>query len=200
MHRIIKIHIDNWIILLGSAEANKHLGFEKILCLPQDLEKLAASLTQKGRNVFIETADASKFILDSSHTMKYSVACGGLVKNNAEEILFIFRRKKWDLPKGKLDKGETLAACALREVQEETGAKNLSMLDFRTETFHLFYNNEKFILKHTYWYNMLSTDTDFTPQLEEEIEAVCWIKPAEIGKCLENSFKSIEEVILHHHI
>src|SRR5215831_9033385 len=54
-------------------------------------------------------------------------AGGGLVRNDKGEVLFMFRRNKWDLPKGKLDHGETLEACALREVQEETGLKELSL-------------------------------------------------------------------------
>ena len=54
-------------------------------------------------------------------------AAGGLVLNENKELLFIFRRGKWDLPKGKLDEGETIEQCAIREVAEETGVKNISL-------------------------------------------------------------------------
>src|SRR5687768_2564827 len=48
------------------------------------------------------------------------LAAGGLVQNEKEELLMIYRKGKWDLPKGKLDKNEKLEDCALREVMEET--------------------------------------------------------------------------------
>ena len=57
-------------------------------------------------------------------------AGGGLVKNEKGEVLFMFRKGKWDLPKGKLDPGETMDACAVREVMEETGVSGLSIVNF----------------------------------------------------------------------
>ncbi len=54
-------------------------------------------------------------------------AAGGLVENEKGEVLLIFRRGKWDLPKGKLDPGETIEQCAVREVEEETGLKNIEL-------------------------------------------------------------------------
>src|SRR5438034_5163464 len=47
------------------------------------------------------------------------VAAGGIVKNENAEVLMIFRRGRWDFPKGKLDRGEKLEDCAVREVEEE---------------------------------------------------------------------------------
>src|SRR5438046_1555734 len=43
---------------------------------------------------------------------------GGLVINEKDEVLMIFRRGKWDLPKGKIDQGESIEQCAVREVKE----------------------------------------------------------------------------------
>ena len=65
------------------------------------------------------------------------VAAGGLVQNEKKEILLIFRRGKWDLPKGKLDKGEKLEVCAIREVEEETGLQKVRYLQLYR---HSYYN------------------------------------------------------------
>ncbi len=195
MHRKINIHIDNWVILLGNAVHNIETNYKKIICDASEFEQVIEQVVNQGINIFIETTDASKFILDASQAIKYSVACGGYVQNAQLEILFIYRRQKWDLPKGKLDKGETLAQCAIREVQEETGAQDITLGNLRNETFHVFKPNEKYILKHTYWYNMQCSDATFTPQAEEDIEIVKWVNAIDVAMCLQNSFKSIEEVV-----
>ena len=43
---------------------------------------------------------------------KKIIAGGGIVENEERKILFQFRRGKWDLPKGKLEEGETIENCA----------------------------------------------------------------------------------------
>ena len=84
-------------------------------------------------------------------TFKTVKAGGGLVKNPKGEFLLIFRRGKWDLPKGKLDAGETIEVCALREVQEETGVSGLKIVKKLPKTYHLFVNsNNEIILKKCY--------------------------------------------------
>ena len=79
-------------------------------------------------------------------------AAGGLVYNHKQEILFIYRNSKWDLPKGGIEKGETKEEAAIREVEEETGVQNLEIRDFITKTYHVFKRNGEFKLKITYWY------------------------------------------------
>ena len=104
-------------------------------------------------------------------------AGGGLVKNSKGEFLLIFRRGKWDLPKGKLDTGETLEMCALREVQEETGVSDLKIVKEIPKTYHLFANsNKEIILKKCYWFEMETADeSPLKPQLEEEISEAVWL-------------------------
>ena len=92
-----------------------------------------------------------------------------------DETLFIYRRNKWDLPKGKNDKGETIDQTALREVKEETGITDLKIIDFRTITYHIFKKNNEYCLKETTWYNMVSNfDGEFIPELKEDITKVVW--------------------------
>ena len=68
------------------------------------------------------------------------VAAGGLVWNEKNELLMIFRQGKWDLPKGKLDDGETIEECAVREVVEETGLKEVKLGGFIGITQHEYYD------------------------------------------------------------
>ncbi len=124
---------------------------------------------------------------------------GGLIKNEKNEYLFIFRRKKWDLPKGKLDEGETIEQCALREVTEETGLQNVKLSSFITHTWHSYSERGKRILKQGSWYNMSASSTEkLTPQSEEDIEEITWLPKAEWAFVLQNTFASIKDVLQSH--
>src|SRR5690606_14096302 len=72
----------------------------------------------------------------------YLEAAGGIVKNKNNEILFIHRLDKWDLPKGKVEAGETTESAALREVEEECGINNLKLLGFLTQTYHIYFQDD----------------------------------------------------------
>lgn len=103
-------------------------------------------------------------------------AAGGVVMNKDGNALVIFRRGKWDLPKGKVDPGETWPEAALREVMEETGLTGPSLDDFITTTYHSYKDGAgKRILKPTYWYKMRSKIEKLTPQSEEGIEQAEWL-------------------------
>ena len=84
------------------------------------------------------------------------IAAGGKVINQNSEILFIYRNKKWDLPKGKAEKNENISQTALREVIEETGIKNLTIVKPLEKTYHIFKKGSKHFLKSTYWFEMTS--------------------------------------------
>lgn len=123
------------------------------------------------------------------------IAAGGVVHNPKGEILFIHRNGKWDLAKGKLDKGEKVEDAAVREVEEETGIKKLVIEKLLYKTYHIFKRNGKFKLKETYWYTMKSSYTGkFTPQLDEGITEVCWKNEAEIEEALKNSYSNIKKL------
>ncbi|HEY4875524.1 MAG TPA: NUDIX hydrolase, partial [Puia sp.] len=123
-------------------------------------------------------------------------AGGGLVKNEKDELLFIFRRGKWDLPKGKLDKGETIEQCAVREVEEETGLKNIKLKSPLTTTFHTYDENGKHCLKESHWFNMQTkSGQELIPQLEEQITKLQWITENKISSLLNNTYPSIVDVL-----
>ncbi|MBV9986191.1 MAG: NUDIX domain-containing protein, partial [Chitinophagaceae bacterium] len=100
------------------------------------------------------------------------VAAGGLVQNENGELLMIYRRGKWDLPKGKLDKGESIEACALREVTEETGVRNLQLGALIDIGYHEYFDKylQQEVIKETHWFRMSATGTQhLVPQTEEDI-------------------------------
>lgn len=123
-------------------------------------------------------------------------AAGGLVVNERKEILMIFRRGKWDLPKGKLDKGETLADCAVREVEEETGLQKIKLISPLIITYHTYHEGTKFILKESHWYNMkVSGEQKLIPQTEEDIHEIKWVTTKEAEKLFPECFPSVIDVI-----
>tara|TARA_B110000240_G_scaffold166777_1_gene188237 strand:+ start:1830 stop:2300 length:471 start_codon:yes stop_codon:yes gene_type:complete len=123
-------------------------------------------------------------------------AAGGVVYNNKNQLLMIFRNNKWDLPKGKLEQNENIKECAIREVKEECGVSGLSIVNVLKDTYHTYEINGKKILKRTYWFAMR---TDFkgilVPQTDEGITEVVWVDNEQIGKKLHNSFGNIKEII-----
>ena len=119
-------------------------------------------------------------------------AAGGKVINQNSEILFIYRNKKWDLPKGKAEKNENISQTALREVIEETGIKNLTIVKPLEKTYHIFKKGSKHFLKSTYWFEMTSDyDGKFKPQKKEGISRVEWIDKETIGSILPKSYANI---------
>lgn len=123
-------------------------------------------------------------------------AAGGLVENEKEEVLLIFRRGKWDLPKGKLDKGETIEQCAIREVEEETGLKNIELKKSLIITYHTYNEFGKHILKDSHWYKMkVKGKQHIVPQTEEDISELKWVKKSELKNYFNNIFPSVKDVL-----
>ena len=124
------------------------------------------------------------------------IAAGGKVINNKSEILFIYRNKKWDLPKGKAEKNENISQTALREVEEETGIKNLSIIKPLDKTYHIFKRGKTNYLKTTYWFEMKSDyNGKFKPQKKEGITRVEWIGVENLSSILPKSYANIRLLI-----
>ena len=122
-----------------------------------------------------------------------TVAAGGVVTNAEGKVMFIYRNDKWDLPKGKIEKGETIKECAIREVMEETGVKGIRVENFLKTTYHIHKDKGAHTLKEVHWFAMR---TDYTgklkPQKKEGIEKVKWKGPKKIQKALQNSYINIK--------
>jgi 8-oxo-dGTP pyrophosphatase MutT (NUDIX family) len=111
---------------------------------------------------------------DFNKIYKPITAAGGVVYNPEGKVLLIHRRGSWDLPKGKMDDGETPAETAVREVKEETGLTQITLGTHLLDTWHTYEQNDKRILKTTHWYKMQTTDNQLVPQAEEDIEQAIW--------------------------
>lgn len=127
-------------------------------------------------------------------------AAGGVIKRN-NRLLFIFRNGKWDLPKGKIDKGETVEEAALREVEEECSIRGHRIVRTLAPTYHLYRSPYKkslgqWILKKTYWFEMAyDGDEKGVPQTDEGITEVRWLAPSELSEVLANTYGNLKAMI-----
>lgn len=128
-------------------------------------------------------------------------AAGGLVQGSDQSLLFIRRLGVWDLPKGKIDKGETPEIAAIREVEEECGVKGLKIIRQLDSTYHIYRSPflkfpDNLVLKETKWF-LMSCDDDQTlvPQSEENIEEVRWFAVNELDTVMENTYLSLREFL-----
>ncbi|PRX45784.1 NUDIX hydrolase [Salegentibacter salegens] len=125
--------------------------------------------------------------------LRVVTAAGGMVLNDKDEILFIYRKKRWDLPKGKTEKNETIEASAIREVEEETGVEGLKVTKFLQKTYHIFKRKGRYRLKVTHWYEMrTSYDGELRPETKEGIEKAKWKDLKKSQKALQKSYANIK--------
>lgn len=122
-------------------------------------------------------------------------AAGGLVANPDQEYLFIFRKGKWDLPKGKLDEGEKTKVAAVREVEEECGIKVGSLSEKLTNTWHVYEERGQVIFKKTSWYHMEAPKQKLIPQLEEDITDARWMSKDDFESIQKNTYPTISNII-----
>jgi 8-oxo-dGTP pyrophosphatase MutT (NUDIX family) len=123
-------------------------------------------------------------------------AAGGVVENGKNELLFIYRLGKWDLPKGKLEVNESIRECAVREVEEECNISQLSIVHELPNTYHCYPFKGAWVFKTTYWYKMATRYTGkLSPQTEEGIETVEWLSKHSLSKVNDNTYLSIKEVL-----
>ncbi len=177
------VHHDDAVFI---DELNSHTV--KSMIHEMQLEKIHAGV------FFHDDLDALKKAFYKKFTIIQ--AGGGLVLNEKNEILLIFRKGKWDLPKGKLDNGETISACAIREVEEETGLKNVKLIEPLIITYHTYHEGSRFILKESHWYTMkVSGNQTLTPQTEEDILEVKWITKEEAKQYFLECYPSVVDVL-----
>lgn len=125
-------------------------------------------------------------------------AAGGLVFNEKNELLMIFRRGKWDLPKGKADEDESPEITAIREVQEETGIRKITLHHFTGTTFHEYFDTyqQEQVIKETAWFAMRASSFEkLIPQTEEDIFEIKWISMDDLETYLENTYENIKQII-----
>lgn len=168
---------------------------------PDKIDQLVSALLQDPEDgklcyYYADSQLLAKFISHFQQNLYFIEAAGGLIKKG-DKYLFIYRLGKWDLPKGKLDKGEGIREAAIRECEEECGIDELKIEHALSPTFHVYKYKSKLALKRTHWFFMSSTSTKvLKPQLEENIEEVKWFGMDEINSIVKkNSYYTILDVI-----
>ncbi|RDI13109.1 NUDIX hydrolase [Flavobacterium sp. AG291] len=183
---------DKPLFLTNTVE--KETDFRLFLLESVDIEQLIVNMfNNKVKKAFLYHPDEKETLKKLKEKIPVAKAGGGLVYNKKGEVLFILRNGKWDLPKGGIEKGEDIEDTAVREVEEETGVKNLKITNKLQKTYHIFKRNGTYRLKITHWYEM---KTDYTGklfgQLEEGIEKVAWLNADQIKEALTNSYENIK--------
>ena len=188
-----KVFVNDIPIILST---ERDLG-EKYLSFPLKEVKLKRIIKKinKGKLLYVNLYHDKKEKLLKHLFKKLPVvtAGGGMVLNSSNEVLFIFRNGRWDLPKGKVEKNESIEAGALREVEEETGVKNLKISKFLQTTYHIFQRKGRYRLKVTYWYEMTTDYTgELIPEEKEGIKKVKWKNMEKAQKALKKSYANIQ--------
>ncbi len=187
-----KVFINDKLIILTD-QILKEDGYKFFLLKTVDLDFVITKLVKSDlESAYLYHPNKSKLLSLFKQKIKCIKAGGGLVVNDSSQILFIERNNKWDLPKGHQEKGEDIENTSVREVEEETGVKNLKIDKFLQETYHIYKNKGRYCLKITHWY-LMSTNFSgkLNPQSNEGITQAVW-KTAEHAKlAMNNSYSNI---------
>ncbi len=198
-----KLKVENYDTLIDGSSGIIHTKLRaRVLiydALPDSIDSLLKIMTEKKLkktySVTFTLKNKKEVIKHLKKKFKLIKAAGGIVQNRENKILFIYRLGKWDLPKGKKDKGEKIKNCAVREVEEETNTK-VKIEKKTCTTWHTYTRYKKFILKKTVWYKMKCIDdSKMKGQKKEKIEKVRWMENKIINEILINSYKSLSYVM-----
>lgn len=194
-----KIFINDKPFILAPKTNRFETGQGSLLIAYSELQNLKQAVDLMNLSVVSNltiTGDVEAMWKEFLQEFKLINAAGGVVKSKENKVLFIFRLGKWDLPKGKVDKGETLEQAAIREVEEECGISKLIISGKLLTTYHTYTLKGKNIIKASHWYSMTTTDiTPLKPQTEENITDARWVSADEIPLLLKDAYPSIAEVI-----
>lgn len=189
MYVIFKDHAS--VILAGPGDFSE--GHEALDWTKENLERVLLSLERnEGESFLLRGHDSDLMWQVFAEHFKVIEAAGGIVRNTNEEYLLIYRHETWDLPKGKIDPGETPEEAAVREVREECGFSSLQLKSQAQNTYHIYEHKEKQILKVTYWFHMHSDQKVLSPQLEEGITDLGWKTASDLHAVYENTYPNIE--------
>ena len=197
---MIKIYFKNRCVCLSKKkQTNKH-SFNKDIHEIDDLniEINRFLFNDQHHRFHIFGKKSSKLIKLFEERIPMINAGGGLVMNDKGEYLFIYRRKHWDLPKGKQEINEDIEKTALREVSEESGLSlnSLKISDKIDCSYHIYQNDAGFILKKTTWYLMQYSGNEVpVPEIREGITKAEWHTQDSIEKLMKQSYPNIKGLI-----
>lgn len=189
-----KVFINDSSLRLVSKPHEGQLSYENPGQLKAIINELESS--KENQHLVVHSSDLEKLWKDFKDLFTIIEAAGGVVKNDKDEILMIYRWEKWDLPKGKIEQGEETEQAAVREVVEECGIPEPEVIGHLKNTYHTYRINGEPILKRTYWYEMkLDHSPALTPQEEEGITRVEWCDKAAVEENIKNTYGNIEEIL-----
>jgi 8-oxo-dGTP pyrophosphatase MutT (NUDIX family) len=194
-----RIYINQKVVLITETTPAQPEMYEQLDQQSFDLKTLYNKIIGNNPKLYyyILCEDAKAFLKKVMKSVTLIEAAGGLVKNSKKDYLFIFRNGKWDLPKGKLEKGEKPKAGAVREVEEECGISIDKCGDKIVNTYHVYTIKGEVVLKKTHWYKMkYKGKGKLKPQIEEGITDVRWMAKNDITLVAGNTFPSIMDVLL----
>lgn len=199
----LKIYVDEFPIYITdelSAELKLKSTQQNVLFITDEHKIIVETILDELKKdkeeviILVDKIEKAKAIF-FSHFASIEAA-GGIVQNEKKELLFIFRKGKWDLPKGKLEKNETPEICAAREIEEETGVKDLVLKNKIGETYHIYEENKIMILKTSHWFYLISKGKQHTAaQTEEDISEVKWINTRNIKEPMANTYQNIKDIL-----
>jgi 8-oxo-dGTP pyrophosphatase MutT (NUDIX family) len=193
-----RIYINEKLILITESAPKKKKGYEPIDAEAFDLKIAYKWILARKNNLFcVVHPDARAFFKTVCKSVPLIEAAGGLVRNENDEYLFIYRNDKWDLPKGKIEKEEKVKDAAIREVEEECGIKVNSLGEKICKTYHVYTNRGEVVLKKTHWFDMTCKgQLKLKPQKEEGITEARWFQKDHIEPIIANTFPSIMDVLV----
>jgi 8-oxo-dGTP pyrophosphatase MutT (NUDIX family) len=191
-----KVFVNDKPIIL-TTEVEKESKFKNYLLKSVDIGKIIRELnTTAIKEIRLIHHKEDKLLKIFLKKLPNVIAGGGKVINQKNEVLFIFRNGKWDLPKGKTEKKEPIELSAIREVEEETGVTGLKIVKPLDTTYHIFKRNGRYRIKITYWFEMVTDyDGPLIPEESEGITKVAWLNEKEINSAMKNSYANIKALI-----
>jgi 8-oxo-dGTP pyrophosphatase MutT (NUDIX family) len=194
-----RIYINEKVILITQSVPRNVERYQKIDAQKFDLKTFYNEFNGKpgSKFFFLLCTDTREYLKKVIKSITLIDAAGGMVKNTKGEYLFIYRNDKWDLPKGKIEKGEGKREGAIREVEEECGITVGGIGKRICKTYHTYTYKGEVVLKRTYWYEMsYKGDEKLRPQKEEGITDVRWFRKGHIDTIVNNTFTSIMDVLV----
>jgi ADP-ribose pyrophosphatase YjhB (NUDIX family) len=195
MAQMYKVFVNQKEIILTST-APKGTGVKVLPLKSTPFKNIIRIIrTTRVKRLYLTHDNPKKLLSGFKKKLPVTIAAGGVVQNEEGKLLFIYRKKRWDLPKGRIDKGETLEGAAKREVKEETGVKKIKVGKLAGVTYHVFKRNNRYQLKETHWFFMKTSYKGvLTPEFKEDITKASWKNKSKTAKAIKKTYPNIEDL------